>query len=396
MTAMVPLETALQRMLDDVQPLKPQSAPLMEADGCVLAKECRAKRTQPPYDVSAMDGYALHDTPRAGAELTVIGEAAAGGGFAGSVGSGEAVRIFTGAPMPPDAPHIVIQEDTRREGDRLLLGSDIGDKNHVRPAGGDFSKGDVLVSAGTRMAPQHVMLAASGNHATVSVVPKPSVLVVMNGDELAWPGKDARPDAIIASNGFALAALAKRLGAGDVEVELLKDDLSALTKTLADAKADIILTVGGASVGDYDLVRPALSNAGFSIDVPKVALRPGKPTLFGQRDGQYVLGLPGNPVSAFVSAMVFLRPLVAAIAGRPMDDPLPLEESRAAADLPTNGPRAHFMRAQKHGASGYAPVQSQDSSLMKLLASSNALLFRPANAPAITAGDPCGILRLPV
>ena len=396
MTAMVPLEAALQRMLDEVEPLTPRPTPLADADGCRLAEDCRAKRTQPPYDVSAMDGYALHDAPVAGAQLTVIGEAPAGGRFDGTVREGEAVRIFTGAPMPTDAPHVVIQEEVVRDGDTITLSTDGGGKNHVRPAGGDFAEGDVLVPGGTVLTPQHLMLAASGNHAELTVVPRPSLLIVMNGNELRWPGDDVDPDAIIASNGFALAALARRFGARHVAVELLPDDLTALTQTVSSSIADIVVTIGGASVGDHDLVRPALTAAGFSIDVPKVALRPGKPTLFGKRGNQCALGLPGNPVSALVSALIFLRPLMLKLSGDPRPDPLLLEPATLGVDLPANGPRAHFMRATRLPNGRFAPVQSQDSSLMKLLASANALIYRAVDAPQARAGDACSILALPV
>ncbi len=395
MTDMVPLETALERMVHAVEPLPPRVRPLLDTDGCVLAEDCITTRTKPPFAVSAMDGYALAASPVAGEQFKVIGEVPAGAHFAGKLGTGEAVRIFTGAPIPDGATHVLIQEDAERSGDTITVADNPGDGANIRPAGGDFAAGDTLIAKGTQLTPQHLALAASGNHADLLVHPKPSIAVMMNGDELAWPGEDAPDDAIIASNGFALATLAQRYGATLHDLTLIRDDQQALETYIAQCEADVLVTIGGASVGDYDLIRPALHAQGYALDFPKVALRPGKPTLFGRKGAKTALGLPGNPVSSLVSAMLFLRPLIDRLAGRDPAPLLPLLEARLAVDLPANGPRAHFMRAVSEENNDVRPVSSQDSSLLRLLGNANVLLYRPAHAPALAAGSTCQTLPLP-
>lgn len=395
MSEMVPLETALERMVGSIEPLAPRALALLEADGCVLAEDCVATRTKPPFAVSAMDGYALANAPSAGERLQVIGELPAGAMFLGTVGAGNAVRIFTGAPIPDGASHVLIQEDATRDGDVITISQNPGSGANIRPEGGDFVQGDTLIAKGTQLTPQHLALAASGNHPELVVHPKPSVAVMMNGDELAWPGKDASDDAIIASNGFGLATLAQRYGAQLHDLTLMRDDQNALENYIASCDADILVTIGGASVGDYDLIRPALEAQGYALDIPKVALRPGKPTLFGRKDGRTVLGLPGNPVSSIVSAIIFLRPLIDQLAGRNPTPLLALEEATLGDDLPANGPRAHFMRAIHDAKGNLVPVSSQDSSLLRLLGNADALIYRPANTAAASAGTPCVTLRLP-
>jgi molybdopterin molybdotransferase len=395
MADMVPLETALERMVAAIEPLSPRALPLLDADGCVLAEDCIATRTKPPFAVSAMDGYALASVPAAGKQFAVIGEVPAGAHFAGTVGTREAVRIFTGAPIPDGATHVLIQEDADRTGDTIRVLDNPGDGPNIRPAGGDFIKGDTLIAKGTHLTPQHLALAASGNHADLMVHPKPTVAVMMNGDELAWPGKDAPEDAIIASNGYALATLAQRFGAKLHDLTLIRDDQKELETYIGQSEADVLVTIGGASVGDYDLIRPALEARGYALDVPKVALRPGKPTLFGRKGTRTVLGLPGNPVSSMVSAMLFLRPLIDRLAGHDPAPLLPLQKARLAVDVPANGPRAHFMRAVSDGQRHVRPVSSQDSSLLRLLGNANVLLYRPAHAPALSAGSDCETLALP-
>lgn len=395
MSEMVPLETALERMVGSIEPLAPRALALLEADGCVLAEDCVATRTKPPFAVSAMDGYALANAPSAGERLQVIGELPAGAMFLGTVGAGNAVRIFTGAPIPDGTSHVLIQEDATRDGDVITISQNPGSGANIRPEGGDFVQGDTLIAKGTQLTPQHLALAASGNHPELIVHPKPSVAVMMNGDELAWPGKDASDDAIIASNGFGLATLAQRYGAKLHDLTLMRDDQNALENYIASCDADILVTIGGASVGDYDLIRPALEAQGYALDIPKVALRPGKPTLFGRKDGRTVLGLPGNPVSSIVSAIIFLRPLIDQLAGRNPTPLLALEEATLGDDLPANGPRAHFMRAIHDAKGNLVPVSSQDSSLLRLLGNADALIYRPANTAAASAGTPCVTLRLP-
>lgn len=408
MNTLLPLVDALARMVDALAPLQPVASPLIEADGCVLAEHCISKRTQPPFDGSAMDGYATPSTPLAGERLQVIGEVPAGGQFDGKVDAGQAVRIFTGAPVPVGAVHVVMQEDVERDGDTITITDRVGKGVNIRPKGGDFSAGDVLIEAGTKLTPQHIALAASGNHESLLVHPRPKIAILMNGDELVLPGQDAREDTIIASNGYGLAALAKRMGGDVVMLDLAPDSMDAIAGSIAAAEtkgAEVLVTIGGSSVGDYDLIRPALIEAGYTLDFPKVALRPGKPTVFGhkvfghkvasRKPGRYVLGLPGNPVSSMVSAMIFLRPLIEQLSGQTSQELLPLEDGVLAADLPANGPRAHFMRAVKTDNGHYVPVSSQDSSLLKLLAGADALIYHAAGDTARSAGDACQIMPLP-
>lgn len=403
MNALLPLGDALARMVNALVPLHPVALPLIEADGCVLAENCISKRTQPPFDVSAMDGYAIPDKPSTGQTYQVIGEVPAGGQFEGNIIAGQAVRIFTGAPVPDGAIHVVIQEDVERVNDVITISDRVGGGGNIRPKGGDFSTDDVLIEAGAKLTPQHIALAASGNHESLLVHPRAKIAILMNGDELVLPGPNAPGDAIIASNGYGLAALAKRMRGEVVMLDLATDSMAAIAGSIASAEtkgADILVTIGGSSVGDYDLMRPALIEAGYTLDFPKVALRPGKPTVFGhkvgrEKAGHYVLGLPGNPVSSMVSAMIFLRPLIDHLSGERGQDLLPLDDAVLGADLPANGPRAHFMRAEKSEDGRYVPISSQDSSLMRRLASADALIFHAANAPALNAGDPCKIMQLP-
>lgn len=398
MNTLLPLGDALSRMVDALAPLPTVALPLIEADGCVLAEPCVSRRTQPPFDVSAMDGYAVPTTPLAGMSFEIIGEVPAGEKFDGHVGAGQAVRIFTGAPVPTGAIHVVMQEDVERDGDVMTITERVGKGGNIRPKGGDFSSGDELINAGTRLTPQHIALAASGNHESLVVHPRPKIAILMNGDELVLPGADAPSDAIIASNGYGLAALAKRMGGEVVMLDLAADSMEAIGGSIArahDKNADVLVTIGGSSVGDYDLMRPALIEAGYTLDFPKVALRPGKPTVFGHKPGRCVLGLPGNPVSSMVSALVFLRPLIERLSGQVGQELLPTQNGLLGADLPVNGPRAHFMRAVQSDDGRYVPVSSQDSSLLKLLAGADALIYRAADEAAHNAGDACKILPLP-
>ncbi|MEM6710959.1 MAG: molybdopterin molybdotransferase MoeA [Pseudomonadota bacterium] len=394
-TAMLPLEEALGEMVASVCPLVPLRKSLLESDGCVLAQSCVSNRTKPPFDTSAMDGYALPSTPLAGKRFEVVGEVPAGGMFDGFMEQGHAVRIFTGAPVPDGAKHIIIQEDVERHGDTIAIKDGMGKGANIRPRGGDFVQDDLLIDAGVSLTPQHLALAASGDHASLLVHPRPRVAILMNGDELALPGIASPDTAIIASNGYGLAALAKRFGADVVSVDLLPDDQSRIEAWITTTEADVLLTVGGASVGDYDLIHPALDAVGFDVRVPKVALRPGKPTLLGFKGAQTVLGLPGNPVSSMVSAIVFLRPLIERLASKDPYPLLQLDEGKLGVGLAENGPRAHFMRAIHDGDGSLVPVESQDSSLLRLLADADVLLYRAAHAPAANTGSKCSFLSLP-
>jgi molybdopterin molybdotransferase len=398
MNTLLPLEDALARMVDALAPLQAIALPLIEADGCVLAEPCISSRTQPPFDVSAMDGYALPVSAAPGQTYQVIGEVPAGEQFDRQINPGQTVRIFTGAPVPAGAVHVVMQEDVERGGDTITISERAGKGANIRPKGGDFSSGDVLIEAGTRLTPQHIALAASGNHEQLTVHPRPKIAILMNGDELVLPGTDAPGDAIIASNGYGLAALVKRMRGEVVMLDLAADTMDAIAGSIARAhekNADVLVTIGGSSVGDYDLIRPALIEAGYTLDFPKVALRPGKPTVFGHKPGCCVLGLPGNPVSSMVSAVIFLPPLIGKLSGHPNSALLSTQTATLGADLPANGPRAHFMRAVRGKDGRYAPVSSQDSSLLKLLAGADALIQHQAGDGARQAGENCQILPLP-
>lgn len=399
MSDLLPLENALERIASALKPLPAQKTNLLNADGCVLAQDCIAMRTQPPFAVSAMDGYALPHPAKAGNRYTVVGEVPAGGQFERAIEANEAVRIFTGAPVPAGANHVLIQEDALRNGDQLTVGAQAGQNANIRPQGGDFNSGDTLIAKGTVLTPQHLALAASGDHPNLLVHRRPKVAIIMNGDELVWPGTTGQADAIVASNGYALASLCKRWGADLVSLDCVPDDHEKLTTSIANAEADeadILVPIGGSSVGDYDLMRPALEQAGYQLNFPKVALRPGKPTVFGQKSGHVVLGLPGNPVSSIVSAMIFLPPIIKALAGKPIVQLLPLQDAILGADLPKNGPRAHFMRAVARETGVYSPVGNQDSSLLTRIANANALIYRAANEEPATSGNPCKIIPLPV
>ncbi len=385
MSGLLPFETALERLLDGVSPLPAELVPIDACAGRVLAQDLAARLTQPPFAAAAMDGYAirwadLHQPWR------VVGESAAGHGWAGIIGEGEAVRIFTGAPLPTGADVIVVQEEVARDGDTARLAGEGPPRPqaHIRPMGQDFTAGDVLIRAGTRLAPPHLGLAAAAGHGALPVVRRPRVTLIATGDELVPPGATPGPGQIVSANPAMLAALLRSAGAEVTDPGLIPDDRAALAAALKAADADLILTIGGASVGDHDLVVPVLRELGAALDFWKIALRPGKPLLAGRLDGRRVLGLPGNPVSAFVTALLFAVPLVARLAGR--THALPMERLALASALPANGPRRDHLRARRT-AQGAEAFARQDSALLQMLAQADVLIIRPAHAPAAAAGD---------
>jgi len=372
---------------------------LRDAAGRVLATDAVAGRDQPPFAASAMDGYAVSGEQLApGAVLRVIGEAAAGRRFPGRVGPGEAVRIFTGAPMPEGADRIVIQEDVESAGDRsILLRVSPGQGDNLRPAGGDFRTGDRL-AAPRRLGPSELALIAAMNLPEVTVHRRPVVAVIATGDELVLPGEDPGPDQIVASNSFALKAIAEAEGAEVRLLPIARDNAESLRAVLALAEgADVILTSGGASVGDHDLVAPVAAGLGLQRAFYKVAMRPGKPLMAGRMGRALMLGLPGNPVSAVVCGLLFLVPALRAMQGLAAGAPH-RRQARLGAALPANGPREHYMRARlcQHddGPPEIIPFESQDSSLLRLLAEADALLVRPAQDPPRSAGEIVGYLPL--
>lgn len=384
---------AQARLLAAAPRVAAETLPLAEAAGRWLAAPLVAARTQPAADLSAMDGYALRFADLPG-PLMVIGESAAGRGFAGTVGAGEAVRIFTGAPLPPGADTILVQEEAARTGDRLMLAGEGPGRagRHVRPRGMDFGAGAPLLAAGTRLSPAAIGLAAAAGHGALPVHRRVRVALAATGDELVPPGASVGPAQLPEANGAMLKALLADLPVTTQDLGILPDDLAVQTKALGAVAADVLVTSGGASVGDHDLVRPALQAAGGSVDFWRIAMRPGKPLMAGRLGEAVVLGLPGNPVSAFVTALLFLRPLIAAMAGAA--DPLPRRRrALLGAALPANDAREDYLRgAWVAGAVVPAPVQ--DSAMLRALAEAACLIIRPAHAPPAMPGDSVEILDL--
>ena len=399
--ALLPVGDALARVLDGVEPLPAERVALAEAEGRVLADDLAALRTQPPEDVSAMDGYAVRaqDVASAPARLKLIGEVPAGRPFAGQINAGEAARIFTGGVLPAGSDTVVIQENTTREADFVIVMTPAKRGRNVRIAGLDFRNGDVRLKKGRRLTGRDVSLGAAMNHATVPVYRRPKVAIVATGDELVAPGTEPGPGQIVHSNGFALAAVARREGADVVDLGILPDRLDetiAGVRRAGEAGADILVTAGGASVGEYDLVQPALAAEGLALSFWKIAMRPGKPMMFGILKGMRVLGLPGNPVSAYVCSVLFVAPLIRKLLGR-TDIENAVGQGVLGRGLPANDEREEYMRAtlaRRDGAWVATPFPQQDSSMLAPLAAADCLVIRPAFAPIAPAGTPCEFVKL--
>jgi molybdopterin molybdotransferase len=388
------VEAARAAMLAEVSALPRETVPLVRAIGRVLAEDITAVRDQPPFTNSAMDGWAVRSADAPGA-LKIVGESAAGHGYEAPLGSGEAVRIFTGAALPHGADSVVIQEDASREGDHVTVPAAASGDN-VREAGRDFLIGQVLLPAGSRIDPWRLSLCASAGRAEVSVHRKPRVAILSTGEEIVEAPAVPGPFQIYDSGSPALKAMLEGWGAEATKLSGVRDQMDAVIQAMKAAEADLIVTVGGASVGDHDLVRTAAQALGLSLRVESVAVRPGKPTFFGVLgDGRRLLGLPGNPASAFVCAELFLRPLVAAYCGTTAEPAM--ARARLAAPLAANGPREHWMRTQLvHGDDGLMarPYSDQDSSLVAVFAGADALLRRRAGAAAAAAGELVDVLPL--
>ena len=384
---MISVAEALDALFDLVEPydVGTEYVQLRQASGRVLARDVAAKRTQPPFSASAMDGYALRaDEAEPDAMFSVIGEAAAGHGFDGDVGPGQAVRIFTGAPLPESADHIVIQEDVTRRGGLITLGRSLEKKSHIRPAGGDFKAGQ-NVTAPKRLRPTDVALLAAMNIARVPVMRRPSVAIVATGDELVAPGEEPGRDQIIASNSYGLAAMLDELGAETRVLPIARDTHGSLETAFDLAStADLVITIGGASVGDHDLVASVAADLGMQRSFYKVAMRPGKPLMAGRLRDTPMIGLPGNPVSALVCGTVFIAPVLRAMLGLGRTA-APRQSAPLASPLPPNGPREHYMRATLTE-NGLQAFQRQDSSLLTVLAGADALLVRPPRDPERSVG----------
>jgi len=391
--ALTPVADALAGILAGASPIRErETVPLDRAEGRTLAADVAALRTQPPFPASAMDGFAVRaaDVATVPARLALIGTSAAGHAFTGTVGPGQCVRIFTGAPVPAGADAILIQENARAEGNMVEALSPVTAGRFVRQAGLDFREGEVLLRAGRRLGPSAVALAAAMGHATLPVVRRPRVAILATGDELVRPGEPTGPDQIVASNTYAVAAIAERAGAEALDLGIARDDLPALTAAIdaaRDAGADVLVTLGGASVGDHDLVQRALAARGWELGFWRIAMRPGKPLMHGRLGAMTVLGLPGNPVSSIVCSLIFLVPLVRALSGDPLG-----------VDLPANDERQDYLRARltagEDGTLVATPFPRQDSSMLRLMAEAEALVVRAPHAPAARAGDPCRIIRL--
>lgn len=395
------IEEARERIVASAAPLERiEQVSLFEATSRVLAAPLKALRTQPPFNASAMDGYAVRraDVTKLPAALTVIGAAAAGHGFHQPLGEREAVRIFTGAPLPAGADAIIIQENTRREGDRVVITEGEIEPEFVRPRGGDFTEGMVYAEAGRRLTARDITLAAAMGHATLPVRAAPKVALLATGDELVLPGEPLGPDQIVCSNTYGIAAMVAAAGGAPRFLGIAKDTAESLTAYVGQASdADVLVTIGGASVGDHDLVAPVLTKRGMRLDFWKLAMRPGKPLMYGHLGPQHVLGLPGNPVSSLICTRLFVMPLVRALLGLEPEPQRPVM-ARTRVALAANGGRAHYMRARttpgSDGASEVTPVRSQDSSLLTPLAEADCLIVRPIGAPAVASGGLVPVLSL--
>ncbi|APO74860.1 molybdopterin molybdotransferase [Rhizobium etli 8C-3] len=400
--SLLPVAEAQGRLLGQAKPISDvETVSLADGDERVLAVTLTARLTQPPFDASAMDGYALRreDAPEPGAELKIIGTSAAGHAFDGAVGKGEAVRIFTGAPVPSGADSVLLQEDAEKVDGGIRTKYPVRQGQHIRPRGQDFYEDEAVLSAGTVMDFTRLTVAAAMNHASLDVLRKPLVAILATGDELLTPGSDLGSSQIVASNTFGIAALVRKAGGDVLDLGIAPDDKVAITASVRRAQAagaDVIVTLGGASVGDHDLVQATLVAAGMKLDFWKIAMRPGKPLMVGSLGSRHVLGLPGNPVSSLVCALLFLEPLVRKLACLP-----PVKRDamvEAAVTLASNDQRQDYVRAKLAKSSSgkwlAEPFGKQDSSMMKVFAHADCLIIRPPHAPQLPAGSPCPVMLL--
>jgi molybdopterin molybdotransferase len=397
----ISVEEALSRLLAPLETLPLEQVSIADAIGRVLAEDLAARRTQPPFAVSAMDGYAVHaeDLAAVPVELRIVAEVPAGAGFGGHVGPGEAARIFTGAPMPAGTDTIVIQEDTEREGDRVRVLEGAARGRYVRREGLDFGEGDVLLGAGRRLTARDIGLAAAMNRPWLFVHRRPRVGILSTGDEIVMPGDPIGPHQIVSSNSLSLAAFVAACGGIPVSVGNAPDDPAALRQVAAATRGvDLLVTTGGASVGEHDLVRDVLGADGLELDFWQIAMRPGKPLMVGRYRGTPMVGLPGNPVSTLVCALLFLRPALERLSGAvSAEEAAPT--ARLGTALPNNDRRQDYLRSRltraADGTLEAFPFEVQDSSMMRLLSEADCLVVRPPQAPAIAAGATVPIVPFP-
>ncbi|SCX01556.1 Molybdopterin molybdenumtransferase [Agrobacterium sp. DSM 25558] len=403
MKPLLPVAEAQARLLGAATPVTAiELVALADADQRVLARDLHARLTQPPFDASAMDGYALRaaDAPQIGSTLTVIGTAAAGHAFSGTVGTGQAVRIFTGAPLPEGADAVLIQEDAELlDAGKIRTTFDVTAGRHIRPRGQDFLEGEAVLKAGTELAFTDITVAAAMNHAELAVYRKPLIAILATGDELVPPGGAPNSAQIIASNTFGVSALARRAGADILDLGIVPDDATLIRAAIdkaVTARADVLVTLGGASVGDHDLVQAALKAQGMVLDFWRIAMRPGKPLIVGSIGEMQVLGLPGNPVASLVCSLLFLEPLIQKLSHRPI---APRETiARTATTLKANDIRQDYLRARIIAHENGQPIveafTKQDSAMMKIMAQSDCLIVRAPFAEELEAGGECVVVRL--
>ncbi len=395
---MIPLDEARARILAAIRPTGPETVPLAAGWNRVLARPVLARLTQPPAAVSAMDGYAVRAADAVtGATLSVTGAAPAGRPFAGEVGAGQAVRIFTGGFVPAGADAILIQENAKAEGASLTVTEGVAAGRWIRRRGLDFAEGQELLPAGRRLTARDIGLAAASNHPWLTVHRRPRIGILATGDEIALPGEPLPPGGIVSSNAHALAALIASAGGEGCILPIAPDDAGSIAALAGSSGYDLLVTTGGASVGEHDLVQKALGQEGFALDFWKIAMRPGKPLIWGKLGAMPVLGLPGNPVSALVCAVVFLLPALARMQGQPDDAPRTIR-AVAGTDLPENDQRADHLRATlTPGAEGgwvATPASRQDSSMLAILASADGLILRAPFAPALPKGGVVDVIPL--
>lgn len=386
-------DAARNRLLAGIKNLPPEIIPLEQAAGRSTASAVTARLTQPPFNASAMDGWAVRYADLPG-PWRIIGTSAAGHPFDGELKAGEAVRIFTGAPVPKGANTIIVQEEMAASAGNVRLTGEgpPHDGAHIRKSGQDFHAGQALLPANTRLTARHIGLIAASGHGSVSVLARPRVALLATGDELVPPGATPGPGQIVNAGSTMLAALFTAAGASVENLGILPDDHAAIRSALSAAQADLIVTIGGASVGDHDLIMPVLTELGASLDFWKIAMRPGKPLIAGSLGNIRILGLPGNPVSAYVCALLFAWPLIRALAGKPTS--LQISQARLSAALPATGNRRDYLRAMLQADGTVQPAATQDSAQLAQLAAANALIVREAHAPAAQSGETVDVIAL--